>query len=113
MRAFVTLSLISSDDSQAESEVRTVDIGREAIILAKTADYDLVLTDMAMPDVFGYDVIKALNKLEKRPKIGMITGWRGKLKSIDTEGTKVDFILKKPFELSEIVKCINDVVIDG
>jgi DNA-binding response OmpR family regulator len=45
--------------------VKTVDNGREAIILTKAADYDLALCDMAMPNVYGYDVIKALNKLEK------------------------------------------------
>ncbi len=64
--------------------VRTVNSGREAIILTKAADYDLVLTDMAMPDVFGYDVIRALNELEKRPKVGIITGWE-KLKPLDEE----------------------------
>ncbi len=88
--------------------VRTVDNGREAIILAKVADYDLVLCDIAMPDIFGYDVVKALNKLEKRPKIGMITGWGETLKPIDDEDFKVDFIIRKPFALSELTKHIND-----
>ncbi|MGR3303462.1 MAG: response regulator [Candidatus Scalindua sp.] len=88
--------------------VRTVDSGREAIILTKAADYDLVLCDLVMPDVFGYDVIKALNKLEKRPKIGIMTGWGEKLKSIDEEGLKVDFIIKKPFDFSVLTGHIND-----
>jgi len=90
--------------------VKTVDNGREAIILTKAVDYDLVLCDMAMPDVFGYDVIKALNKSEKRPKIGIITGWGEKLKPIDDEDFKVDFIIKKPFSLSELEKHIDDVI---
>ncbi len=87
--------------------VRIVDNGREAIMLTKIDDYDLVLCDMAMPEVFGYDVIRALNKLEKRPKIGIITGWGEKLKPIDDEGLKVDFIIKKPFDFSELAKNIN------
>ncbi|MGR3303142.1 MAG: PAS domain S-box protein [Candidatus Scalindua sp.] len=88
--------------------VRIVGNGRKAIILTKATDFDLVLCDLAMPDVFGYDVIKALNKLEKRPKIGIITGWDEKLKPIDDEGLKVDFIIKKPFDLSELSRHIND-----
>ena len=63
---------------------------------------------MAMPDVFGYDVIKALNKLEKRPKIGIITGWGEKLKPLDDEDLKVDFIIKKPFDFPELIRHIND-----
>ena len=90
--------------------VRTVDNGREAIILTKIDDYDLVLCDIAMPVVCGYDVIKALNKLEKRPKIGIITGWDEKLKPLENEDLKVGFIIKKPFDLSELAKHINDVI---
>ncbi len=91
--------------------VRIVDNGAEAKILAKAADYDLVLTDMAMPNVFGYDVIKAFNNLEKRPKIGIITGWGEKLKPLDNEDLKVDFIIKKPFDFSELTKQINELFI--
>ena len=78
-----------------------------AIELAKRERFDLVLCDLAMPEVFGYDVIKALNKLEKRPKIGIVTGWGGKLKPLDDEDFKVDFIIKKPFDFSELTKHIN------
>lgn len=92
--------------------VRTVNNGAEAIILAENCDYDLVLCDMVMPEVFGYDVIKALNKLERMPKIGIITGWGEKLKSIQEEAYKVDFILKKPFDFSELTRRINSVCED-
>ena len=88
--------------------VRTVDNGRGAIILSRATDFDLVLCDIAMPNIYGYDVIRALNELEKRPKIGIITGWGEKLKSIDDEDMKVDFIIKKPFDLSELTKNINE-----
>jgi hypothetical protein len=29
-----------------------------------------------MPDVNGYEIARAINNLEKRPLIGIITGWR-------------------------------------
>ncbi len=92
--------------------VKIVDNGREAITLSTTNDYDLVLSDMAMPDVNGYDIIRALYKLEKRPKIGIITGWEEELKPLDDEDLKVDFILKKPFNFSELVEQIN-ILFDG
>ena len=66
-------------------------------MLTKATDYDLVLCDMAMPEGYGYDVIKALNELEKRPKIGIITGWNEKLKPQNNDGLKVNFIIRKPF----------------
>lgn len=93
--------------------VRTVNNGAEAIVLSKIVDYDVVLCDMAMPEVFGSDVIMALNKLERRPKIGIITGWEEKIKSLEEKGFKVDFILKKPFNFSELTESINNLGIKG
>ncbi len=94
--------------SERGYEVRTVSNGGEAIELSKREAFDLVLCDLAMPGVHGYDVIKAFSNLEKRPKIGIITGLEEKLKSIDNEDFEVDFIIKKPFDLSELARNIND-----
>ncbi|MBT5304211.1 MAG: response regulator, partial [Candidatus Scalindua sp.] len=82
--------------------------GAEAIALASKEDFDLVLSDLAMPDVNGYEVVKMLNKLEKRPKIGIITGWSEQLELFDKEEMKVDFILRKPFKHIELAKQINE-----
>ncbi len=89
--------------------VRTVDNGAEAIILARASNYDLILCDLAMPEVFGYDVIKALNEMGRIPKIGIITGWGEKLKPVEDDALKVDFIIKKPFDFSEVTKHVNSV----
>jgi len=87
--------------------VTSVDNGAEAIELAVEKDFDLVLCDLLMPEVHGYDVVKALNKLDKIPKIGLMTGW-AELKSIDEEGYKIDFILEKPFKHAELAKHIDE-----
>ena len=59
-----------------------------------------------MPNVFGYDVVKVLNGLKKRPKIGIITGWSEY--DVSNKDIKVDFYLKKPFKHSELAKHINE-----
>ncbi|MCP4269163.1 MAG: response regulator, partial [Candidatus Brocadiaceae bacterium] len=89
---------------------RTVDNGKDAIKLAKISDYDLVLCDLAMPEVYGYDVIEALYKLRKRPKIGIMTGWNEKFISMKDDDLRIDFIVKKPFDFSELTKHINNVL---
>lgn len=80
----------------------------EAIELAGKEDFDLILCDLAMPNVYGYDVISAINKSDKRQKIGIMTGWEEKLKPVDDEEFKVDFVIKKPFKHSELAKHINE-----
>ena len=88
--------------------VKVVNNGAEAIELSRREDIDLVLCDLAMPEVTGYDVIKALNELDKRPKIGISTGWGEQLKPIEEDTLKVDFIIRKPFSLSELERKISD-----
>ncbi|MCP4254224.1 MAG: PAS domain S-box protein [Candidatus Scalindua sp.] len=93
--------------------VKTVDNGADAINITMRERFDLVLCDMAMPQVSGYDVVKALNMLDKIPKIGIITGWDGKPVPIEDKDINIDFILKKPFDFKVLMKHINALFISG
>ncbi|MBT7590542.1 MAG: hypothetical protein HN561_05665 [Candidatus Scalindua sp.] len=53
-------------------------------------------------------MIKVLNTMEKIPKVGIITGWAEEIKPIDEEGINVDFVIRKPFNSSELTKHINE-----
>ena len=90
-------------------KVEVVNDGVEAIKLLKSEGFDLVLCDLAMPDIFGYEVIKALNELDKRPKVGVINGWTEAKEITRGEDLKVDFVVRKPFELSEIRRNIRNI----
>ncbi|MBT6230518.1 MAG: response regulator [Candidatus Scalindua sp.] len=94
--------------SRKGHNVKTVDNGADAINIIKAEDFDLVLSDLGMPDVNGYELAKAINKLKRRPKIGIITGWTLDLKRFDEEERKVDFILTKPFKNLELTRHINE-----
>ena len=95
--------------SEQGHKVKTVNNGTEAIDLSKNEHFDLVLCDLVMPKVSGYDVVKALHKLKKVPKIGIITGW-GDLNFTEEDGKRVDFIIRKPIDFSILSKHINDVI---
>lgn len=99
--------------SRAGHDVKSITSGKEAIELIKSEEFDLVLSDLVMPGLSGYDVIQALDKLDKRPKVGLITGWKEEIENKDKEGLNVDFILRKPFDLTVLTKHINDVIDAG
>ena len=101
--------IMDSALSKQSHKVKTVNNGTEAIELSKNELFDLVLCDLVMPKVSGYDVVKALHKLKKVPKIGIITGW-GDLNFTEEDGKRVDFIIRKPFDFSVLSKHINDVI---
>ncbi len=90
--------------------VKSVDGGAEAIELLKNEEFDLVLCDYIMSSVMGYDVATFLNKMAKKPKIGIITGWSEQIRAKEREEMNVDFLVKKPFEFPELEKEINSVL---
>ncbi len=88
--------------------VKTADSGNRAIEVLKAETFDLVLSDLVMPDVSGHKVVDVLNSLEKRPKIGVMTGWSEKVETKDENELNVDFIIKKPFNFSVLAGHVND-----
>jgi CheY-like chemotaxis protein len=96
--------------SEGGHDVKSATSGSEAIKLLKNEEYDLVLTDLIMPDLSGLDVINAVDELEKRPCLGLITGWSGEVETKGKEELKADFILKKPFDFATLTNHINDVI---
>ncbi len=113
------LSILVVDDSEGVGNilniylswcgynVKVADNGADAIGLIMNEDFNLVLTDLIMPNVTGFDVIRSINGLDRRPKIGLVTGSSEKFKTVAGDGLNVDFIIRKPFSLSEITKNIN------
>ena len=90
--------------------VKSVNTGDMAIKLLETESFDLVLSDLVMPEVTGYDIIETIGTLEKKPKVGIITGWEDAYKTEKGETLKADFIVRKPINFSELTRCINNVL---
>ena len=93
--------------SKRGCDVRSTYSGAEAIVLLKNEEFDLVLTDYVMPKVSGYDVAMFLDTLEKRPKIGILTGASELIGTKEREEMKVSFVMRKPFDFSELERHIN------
>jgi len=90
--------------------VKSVCSGAMAIKLLETEYFDLVLSDLVMPEVSGYDIINAVRKLEKKPKVGIITGWENTFGTERKKALNADFIVKKPIDFAELTFCINNVL---
>jgi CheY-like chemotaxis protein len=58
----------------AGHEVASFAAGRAALAAADQQDFDLVLTDVLMPDMDGVEIVRAFNKRTKRPRLIVMTG---------------------------------------
>jgi PAS domain S-box-containing protein len=63
------------------------------------ADYEVLVTDIGLPDASGWDLIPQARKLRPSLRIGVVTGWEGH--NAPSEGA--DFLLRKPIRTSEFL----------
>jgi CheY-like chemotaxis protein len=69
---------------------------------ASKMPFDIVITDLAMPDVDGQEVVARLRAIEPATPIILLTGWRHQLSEGVERQLKVDRLLGKPPRIREL-----------
>lgn len=82
--------------------------GIEGIDLFKKMKFDIVLTDLGMPNLSGWEVCKTIKKMSPKTPVGIITGWGETISQTNDQEGKPDFILAKPFDFGSIINKINE-----
>ncbi|MCH7763102.1 MAG: response regulator [Candidatus Marinimicrobia bacterium] len=76
----------------------------------KKDNFDIVITDLGMPDVSGWEVAERIKEVNASTPIILLTGWALNLDSEKIKENKVDFVLQKPFTKEELEKAISKVI---
>lgn len=97
MRSYLSRAL-----ENAGYKVAAVDRGTDAVPLLETERFDLLLTDIVMPEMDGIELAQRCAEISPRTKVMFITGFAAVTMkaSRDAPRTKV---LSKPFHLRDLV----------
>jgi DNA-binding NtrC family response regulator len=74
--------------------------------------FDLVITDLIMPDISGVALISIIKKKYPDTRVIAITGWGEHPEALATEA-EADYVLEKPFELGDLEKLIKKLLPSG
>jgi two-component system cell cycle response regulator CtrA len=96
--------------SKANLNVYTTDLGEEGIDLARLYDYDLILLDLNLPDMTGYDVLRQLRVSKVSTPILILSGLDDTENKIKGLGIGADDYMTKPFNSDELVARIHAIV---
>ena len=69
--------------------------------------FDMVLTDLGMPGMNGWEVTKLIKTRIPQLPVALITGWGTNLDEKKIEESGVDWIIGKPFQVSEILETVK------
>src|SRR5215204_5192519 len=112
--------LIEDDKATAQSielmlkaqgfNVYTTDLGEEGIDLGKLYEYEIVLLDLNLPDMSGFEVLRSMRVSKVKTPILILSGVAGIENKVKGLGLGADDYLTKPFHKDELVARIQAVV---
>jgi two-component system, cell cycle response regulator CtrA len=110
--------LIEDDASTAQSielmlksfNVYTTDLGEEGVDLGKLYDHDIILLDLNLPDMSGFEVLRTLRVAKVKTPILILSGLGGTEDKVKGLGIGADDYLTKPFHKDELVARIHAIV---
>jgi len=112
--------LIEDDSATAQSielmlksesfNVYTTDLGEEGVDLGKLYDYDIILLDLNLPDMSGYEVLRTLRISKIKTPILILSGLAGIEDKVRGLGFGADDYMTKPFHKDELVARIQAII---
>tara|TARA_R110002096_G_scaffold70142_20_gene168265 strand:- start:9835 stop:10485 length:651 start_codon:yes stop_codon:yes gene_type:complete len=90
--------------------IYSTDLGEEGIDLGKLYDYDIILLDLNLPDMHGYDVLKKLRLSKVNTPVLILSGMGELENKVKGLGFGADDYLTKPFYKEELVARIQAII---
>ncbi|MBW8268403.1 response regulator transcription factor CtrA [Caldovatus aquaticus] len=84
--------------------------GEEALELARHYDYDIVILDLILPDMEGYEVVRRLRAARVETPVLILSGQSKPQAKVKGFGMGADDYITKPFDPAELVARIHAIV---
>ncbi|PLX70098.1 MAG: hypothetical protein C0603_03935 [Denitrovibrio sp.] len=101
----ITRLLICRQLKREFNNVYCVANGQEALELFGKVSPDIVITDLSMPVMSGFEMIQEIKKQDNTVLIIVVSAYRKETENID-----VDCILTKPVDIRDLQSCIDKLI---
>jgi CheY-like chemotaxis protein/anti-sigma regulatory factor (Ser/Thr protein kinase) len=84
--------------------------GREGLERFEQVQPQIVVSDLGMPDLNGWDLAVAVKARRPGTQVILVTGWGAQIEPAMARARGVDFILPKPFALDDVERVIRQAI---
>ena len=113
--------LLVGDDEQTATSIKmmllnenvicdTTDLGEDGLEIGKIYQYDIILLDLMLPDIEGYEVLRRMRAARVRTPVLILSGLADLDHKIKRLGFGADDFLTKPFDRRELIARIQAIV---
>src|SRR3974390_209639 len=88
----------------------TTDLGEDGLEIGKLYDYDIIILDLMLPDIDGYEVLRRLRAARGRTPILILSGLAEPAPTINGLSFGAQRLLTKPFDRRELIARIQAIV---
>ena len=83
--------------------------GKDALDLFSQHSYDVVITDLGMPDISGWDVARGVKEIQPRTVVILTSGWREDYSKKMLQERGINHVLPKPVGVNNLLKMIKEI----
>jgi len=105
-----TLELMRFQLKDEGFEVTTAERGSKALDFVRETEFDIILTDLNLPDVNGIEMVKQCKQISPDTEIIMITGFGSMEKAIEATKAGAFHYVEKPVNFDELILLIGKAV---
>jgi len=105
-----TLELMRFQLSAEGFEVLTAENGKKAISCVNENQFDIILTDLNLPDISGIEIVRQIKEILPETEIIMITGFGSTEKAIEATKAGAFYFVEKPVEFDELLILIEKAI---
>lgn len=91
----------------AGHEVDAVDSGAKALELLGRHTYDVVITDLSMPGLSGWDVARSVKTSWPDTRVMLLSGWGTQQDEAKVQDAGIDLVMSKPVDIDALVHSVS------
>jgi CheY-like chemotaxis protein/two-component sensor histidine kinase len=91
---------------QQHHDVVVADDGMSGLARFRESAFDLVMTDLAMPGMSGWQVAQAVKAARPQVPVILVTGWGVEVQADELQSHGVDRVMTKPFRFEDVQEVV-------
>ncbi len=105
-----TLDLLRFQLESKKFEVHTAEMGKTGLEFLEKQRFDIILTDLNLPDIYGIDMVQKCKEIAPNTEIIMITGHGSATKAVEATKAGAFYYVEKPYDFDDLIVLIEKAV---